>query len=141
MANNVRFGYFEVQTNQGKGYICVAMSRPQKGNVIHEAAFAFCSPREKLFSKPLARKIAESRLRKGKGIVFDHSGGIKAAFVKALGKAYPLPGWVRKNLSNWHIRFGLRGGDERPEIVWKNNEVLIRTEGLLVKESLSTTSS
>jgi len=137
---NIRFGYFEVATNQGKGYICVALKRPAKGDPRHEAAFAYCSPKEKVFSKKLARSIAQARLEKNKKVVFDHYGGIKGAFVKALGnaavgsvsprpdviptsfdKGRMVPGWVKKNMHRGSMSFGLRGQDKRPTVSWNRH--------------------
>jgi len=132
---NVRYGYFEVATNQGTGYICVALKRPDRGNTRHEAAFSYCSPKEKVFSKKLARSIASARLDRGKKVVFEHDGGIKGAFVKALGATHDPnlrstpnmipPGWVKKNMSRWHMTFGLRGSTTRPRVCWKRDNLQV----------------
>jgi hypothetical protein len=62
---NIRLCYFMVKTNKGIGYICMSLSRPEKGSDSHiyRAGFSFCSPQEgKKFSKQKARSMALGRL-------------------------------------------------------------------------------
>lgn len=63
--NNIRLCYFNIKTNKGVGYICMALERPEKdsASTTYRAAFAFCSPQEgKQFSKSKARAMALGRL-------------------------------------------------------------------------------
>lgn len=66
IGHNTKIYYFTVQTNQGRGYICMAMQRPEKGSTdtTYRAAFSCYSPNEtESFSKSRARNIALGRLK------------------------------------------------------------------------------
>lgn len=66
ITSNIRFAYFKAQTSTGIGIICVALQRPEKGSssTTYRAGFSFYSPNEtEAFSKTIARKIAEGRLK------------------------------------------------------------------------------
>lgn len=66
ITSNIRFAYFKAQTSTGIGIICMAVQRPTKGSTstTYRAGFSFYSPNEtEAFSKTIARKIAEGRLK------------------------------------------------------------------------------
>ena len=66
---SIKFGYFQVFTNSGIGYVCVALKRPAKDSTDrkYRASFAFCSPKDNSkFVKARARNIATLRLNANK---------------------------------------------------------------------------
>jgi len=72
--SDVIYGYYKLEKeNENNGHLCVRLDRPPKGiDGVYKATFAFCSP-EDIFSKKIARKIADGRMateRKGKRIIF-----------------------------------------------------------------------
>lgn len=65
---NIKICYFQAHTNDGVGYVCVALQRPPReakdDDRVYTAGFSFCSPKDsKHFSKSKARTIALSRLK------------------------------------------------------------------------------
>jgi len=138
--SGIRFGYFEVNTAHGRGYVCVALVRPPRGETQHRAAFSFCSPKERAFIKSRARQIALSRLQKDKAVTFQHEGSIKSAFIRAVsaarefyyeggedeqqflaGELCILPGWFNKATAHG-VTFGLGGGNNRPTVRWDKKD-------------------
>jgi hypothetical protein len=56
----IKFGYFSAPINSRKGYVTVAITRPEKDDSTqnHFASFAFCSPKDQ-FRKSQGRLMAE----------------------------------------------------------------------------------
>lgn len=90
---SIKFGYFQVFTNSGVGYVCVALKRPPKdsNDKTYRAAFAFCSPKDNAkFVKARARLIATTRLSLGKNCVegnFDQDEKLSEIFESLLEQA------------------------------------------------------
>lgn len=133
ITKDTKICYFTVQTNSGKGYICMALKRPTKGSDdnFYKAAFSCYSPNEvEPFTKAKAREIAVGRLnswrkasvQNGKfinnsRIVFDFEKvpsdpefKIMNVVVRGLKTAIDgtlLPGWVLRAAKKSNIFGGL----------------------------------
>lgn len=114
---DVRFAYFTVKTNNGDGFVCMAVQRPPK-NVVGavDVGFSFYSPHEvKEFSKRLARNIALGRLRRGSGLGYTELQNVDtcklhilchAALVQAV-KENCVPGWLLRAFKRGSVFSGL----------------------------------
>lgn len=139
---SVKFGYFQVETNDGVGYVCVALRRPAKNaqDRTYKAAFSFCSPKDGVrFEKRLARHIATQRLNANSHCVseiIEEEQSLPLVFFSVLdlaskeimtkksndGKseyqATIAPNWVGKALKKERVKFGLtqeQHSDEKAE--------------------------
>jgi hypothetical protein len=107
----VKYGYVVFPTNKGKGYLTVAISRPEKGDTSgkHTAAFAFCAPQDP-FVKRTGRVKALSKLNSKLKVEFVCDGGwhntLRAAFKEYLTN-HSVPSWVSRSIKKNTYRFGL----------------------------------
>lgn len=119
MDQDIKFGYFQVHTPQGIGYVCIALFRPAKDSEEqHKAGFSFCSPKDK-FNKSVARSMATGRLLLGSEYKYtiefkSTAPNNKLAMLDALHFAIQndiLPGWFAKSVkspdSNRKVIIGL----------------------------------
>lgn len=126
-SQKINFGYFRTPNN---GYICIALKRPEKGssdNVYH-AGFSFCSPKEKSFTKKIARHIASGRLNVSGNyyiVANKQADKLREAFAFALIKALDekkAPRWVFRSLKRNPLIWGLGNKNAKMKISMQDNK-------------------
>lgn len=140
---SVKFAYFQAYTEQGTGYVCVALKRPPKNSVgednVYVAGFSFCSPKDaRHFNKKRARIIAQSRIEGNSktcvSLIVNDQSTLGNIFTDVLelstrtsiekqdkdGKIMKYkvaPNWLVKSWHNGLVDFGLRQWQNNPPIL------------------------
>jgi hypothetical protein len=132
MDKDIKIAYFQAHTNNGTGYVCIALKQPPKEETNHTywGAFAFCSPKDsKKFSKHIARQTAITRLKANKACVSvtyeEKAEKLNEVFSELLARAAVnikhskehasgkivhfmiAPSWLVRALEKHRVQFGL----------------------------------